>query len=167
MSNIIKKIIKEGIPFAIVIVIVLLIKQFIVTPIQVNGDSMYPTLKNGDLMLLNRLSYKFGSINRFDIVVADKGDSYVIKRVIGLPKDHIKYEENKLYVNDELIEETFLENNVITDDFEVYLEDCYFLMGDNRQISLDSRALGCFDISKIRGKTSFSFFPFNRFGFKN
>ena len=166
MVNVFKKIIKEGIPFVIIIVVVLLVKQFIVTPIQVNGDSMDPTLKNGDLMLLNRLSYKFGSINRFDIVVADKGDSYVIKRVIGLPYEHIKYENNKLYVNDEEIDEPYLNENVITEDFDVYLEDCYFLMGDNRQISLDSRALGCFSISKIRGKTSFSFFPFDRIGFK-
>ena len=128
---------------------------------------MYPTLKDGDLMLLNRLSYKFGNINRFDIVVLDKGDSYIIKRVIGLPGEHIKFEDNNLYVNDELIEESFLQSTVLTDDFEVYLEDdCYFAMGDNRQISLDSRALGCFDISKIRGKTSFSFFPFDRIGFK-
>ena len=163
-----KRIVKEVVPFVIIIIVVLLIKQFIVTPIQVNGDSMDPTLKNGDLMLLNRLSYKFGSVNRFDIVVVDKGDSYIIKRVIGLPGENIRYEDNKLYVNDELIEEPFLEIGKNTDDFEAFLpDDCYFLMGDNRQVSLDSRALGCFDISKIRGKTSFSFFPFNRFGFKS
>ena len=162
-----KKIIKEAVPFVIIIAIVLFIKQFIVTPIQVNGDSMYPTLKNGDLMILNRLSYKFGSINRFDIVVADKGDSYVIKRVIGLPGEKIEYVNNQLYVNDELIEEPFL-NDVTTEDFVVTLEDdCYFLMGDNREISLDSRALGCFEKSKIRGTTSLTFFPFNRFGFKS
>ena len=123
---------------------------------------------NSSKWSLNRLSYKFGSINRFDIVVVDKGDSYIIKRVIGLPGENIRYEDNKLYVNDELIEEPFLEIGKNTDDFEASLpDDCYFLMGDNRQVSLDSRALGCFDISKIRGKTSFSFFPFNRFGFKS
>ena len=164
--NTLKKIIKEGIPFVVIIAIVLLVKQFIVTPIQVNGDSMYPTLKDGDLMLLNRLTYQFGSINRFDIVVADKGDSYIIKRVIGLPGEHIKYDNNQLFINDELIQEPYL-HDVVTEDFEVYLDDnCYFLMGDNRQISLDSRALGCFELSEIRGKTSFSFFPFSRFGFK-
>lgn len=165
--DLLKRIIKEGIPFVVIILIVLFIKQFIVTPIQVKGDSMDPTLKNGDLMLLNRLSYTFGSINRFDIVVVDKGDSYLIKRVIGLPGEHIKYENNRLYVDDEEVKETFLPTGKITEDFEVYVDkDCYFLMGDNRQISLDSRALGCFDVSKIRGKTSFTFFPFNEFGFK-
>ena len=165
--DILKRIIKEGLPFVVIILVVLFIKQFIVTPVQVKGDSMDPTLKDGDLMLLNRLSYTFGSINRFDIVVVDKGDSYLIKRVIGLPGEHIKYEGNKLFVNDDEVEETFLPDGKETEDFEVYVSDnCYFVMGDNRQISLDSRAFGCFDESKIRGKTSFTFFPFDRLGFK-
>lgn len=163
----IKRVIKEVVPFIIIILSVLFVKQFIVTPIQVNGDSMDPTLKNGDLMLLNRLSYKFGSINRFDIVVIDKGDSYIIKRVIGLPGETIKFENNQLYINDAKVDEPFLPEGKTTHDFVAYASDnCYFVMGDNRQISLDSRELGCFDISDIRGKTSFSFFPFNRLGFK-
>ena len=164
----VKRIFKEAIPFVIIIAIVLLFKQFVATPIQVNGDSMYPTLKNGDLMLLNKLGYNFGSINRFDIVVVDKGDTYIIKRVIGLPGEHIEYIDSKLYIDGEEVEESFLEENVHTYDFEAYAtEDCYFVMGDNRPISLDSRELGCFDISKIKGKTSFTFFPFSRLGFKN
>ena len=163
-----KRIIKEVIPFVVIIAIVLLVKQFIVTPIQVNGDSMYPTLKDGDLMLLNKIGYSFGSINRFDIVVVDKGDSYIIKRVIGLPNELIEYKDNKLYVNDEEIEENFLGDTVYTADFSTYTsDDCYLVLGDNRSISLDSRELGCFDISTIKGKTSFTFFPFSRLGFKN
>lgn len=164
----VKRILKEVIPFIAIIVIVLLIKQYIVTPIQVNGDSMYPTLKDGDLMLLNEIGYNFGSINRFDIVVVDKGDSLIIKRVIGLPNETIKYEDNKLYINGEEIKETYLDDSVETVDFETINGDnCYFVMGDNRSVSLDSRALGCFDYSRIKGKTSFTFFPFTRFGFKN
>ena len=163
----IKRIISEAIPFVIIILVVLLVKQFVVTPIQVNGDSMYPTLKNGDLMLLNRLTYKFGSINRFDIVVVDKGDSYIIKRVIALPGETIISKDNKIYINGEELEQPFLQDGVETYNFEATVtDDCYFVMGDNRPISLDSRELGCFDISKIRGKTSFSFFPFDRIGFK-
>ena len=165
--DLIKRIIKEAIPFVIIIICVLSVKQFIVTPIQVNGDSMDPTLKDGDLMLLNRLSYNFGSINRFDIVVVDKEDSYIIKRVIGLPGEIVKFEDNKLYINDEEIEEYYLDDTVLTNDFVAYIDDdCYFVMGDNRQVSSDSRALGCFDISKIKGKTSLTFFLFFRFGFK-
>ena len=168
MSDTIRKVIKEVIPFVIIIICVLLVKQFIVTPIQVNGDSMYPTLKDGDLMLLNRIGYKFGSINRFDIVVVDSGDSYIIKRVIGLPGETVKFQNNVLYIDDEIIEETFLEEGKYTNDFEYSVsENCYFVMGDNRERSRDSREFGCFEESKIKGKTSLTFFPFNRLGFKN
>jgi len=168
MKEKVKRIIKEVIPYFVIIIFVLLIKQFVVTPIQVNGDSMDPTLKNGDLMILNKLSYKLGSINRFDIVVIDKDDTYIIKRVIGLPGEIVKYENNKLYINGAEMEEGFLPEGKETNDFEYNVKDnCYFVMGDNRQISLDSRELGCFDISKIKGKTSLSFFPFNRFGYKS
>ena len=79
-----KRIIKELIPYIFIIIFVLLLKTYVMTPIQVNGDSMDPTLKDGDFMILNKLGYRLGSINRFDIVVIDKDDSYIIKRIIGL-----------------------------------------------------------------------------------
>ena len=168
MMDTLKRIIKGTIPYVVIIIFVLLLKTYIVTPIQVNGDSMDPTLKDGDFMILNKLGYKLGNINRFDIVVIDKKDTYIIKRVIGLPGETVKYEDNKLFINGVNIEESFLPEGKITNDFEYKVADnCYFVMGDNRQISLDSRELGCFDISLIRGKTSLSFFPFNRFGFKS
>ena len=163
-----KRIIKEAIPFVIIIAVVLFIKNFIVMPVQVKGDSMYPTLKDGDLMFLNKIGYSFGSINRFDIVVIDKGDTYIIKRVIGLPNETIKYEDNVLYINGEVVEEPHLPEGTMTEDFYYIIpEDNYFVMGDNRKNSLDSRGLGCFESSQIRGKTSLTFFPFSRFGFKN
>lgn len=162
-----KRIIKEAIPYVLIVIFVLLIKTYIVTPVQVNGDSMYPTLKSGDLMILNKLSYKLGKIHRFDIVVIDKEDTYIIKRVIGLPGETVKYQDNILYIDDMQVEEPFLQEGKMTNNFEYKVDDnCYFVMGDNREISLDSRELGCFDISKIRGQTSLSFFPFDRFGFK-
>ena len=168
MNDKIKGIIKEVIPYLVIIICVLLVKQFVVSPIQVNGDSMDPTLQDGDLMILNKLSYKLGSINRFDIVVIDKEDTYIIKRVIGLPGEKIEYKDNKLYINDEEIEEGFLPSGKVTMDFVTQVgKNCYFVMGDNRQISLDSRELGCFEMDQIKGKTSLSFFPFDRFGFKS
>ena len=167
MKDKIKRVIKEVFPYIAIIVVVLFIKSYIVSPIQVKGDSMDPTLKDGDLMILNKLSYKVGDIKRFDIVVIDNGNSNIIKRVIGLPGEVVKFEDNKLYINDSEIEESFLPEGKITNDFEYKVSDnCYFVMGDNRQISQDSRAFGCFDISKIMGRTSLTFFPFDRFGYK-
>ena len=163
----IKKSIKELAPFVAIIVLVLLIKNFIVTPIQVNGASMDPTLAEGDIMILNKISYKIHGIKRFDIVVIKAKDTLLIKRVIGLPKETVKVENNKLYINGEELEQDFLDDEELTNDFETYVnEDCYFVMGDNREISLDSRELGCFNISDIEGTTTLTVFPFNRLGNK-
>ncbi len=162
-----KGIFREILPFAIIIVVVLLVKNFIMTPIQVNGDSMYSTLKNGDIMILNKIGYKLHSLKRFEIVVIKNNDTLLIKRIIGLPGETVKVEKNILYIDGEEVSQPFLDANNLTNDFETVVgEDCYFVMGDNRDISLDSRELGCFDISKIQGTTSLTIFPFDRFGGK-
>lgn len=160
-------VLKEIISLAIVIIIVLLIKQFVVTPVQINGDSMLPTLDDGDVMILNKISYKISGIKRFDMVVIDNNDTLLIKRVIGLPGETISVKDNKLFVNGKEVEQKFLSKDEITDDFEtVVTDDCYFVLGDNRDISLDSRELGCFNINEIQGTTSLTIYPFNRFGTK-
>ena len=163
-----KSYLKEILSFALIIIGVLLIKRYVVTPIEVSGDSMYSTLKDGDIMILNKISYKIHGIKRFDVVVIRSNDSLIIKRVIGLPNEIIRIKDNKLYINDVLIEQNFLDDKEKTIDFKYEtVDDCYFVMGDNRDISKDSRELGCFDISKIEGTTSFTIFPFTRIGFKN
>ena len=163
-----KRIIKEVLPFVIVIAVVLLFKSFIMTPVQVQGDSMEPTLNEGDILILNKVSYKLHGIKRFSIVVIDNDGTNLIKRVIGLPGETVKVENNKLFIDGKLVEQDFLERKQITEDFEITLEDgYYFVMGDNRNISLDSRSLGPFHKSKIKGTASFVIFPFNRIGGKN
>ncbi len=167
IKNKISNMIKEFAPFIAIIVIVLLIKQFIVTPVQVNGASMDPTLANGDIMILNKISYKIHGINRFDIVVIRANDTLLIKRIIGLPNETVKVEDNKLYINGEEIEQDFLSEDELTNNFETTVkEDCYFVLGDNRNLSLDSRSLGCFKYEDILGTTSLTIFPFNRIGNK-
>lgn len=164
-----KKIIKDIYPYIIILIIVILVKSYLITPVQVNGDSMYNTLYNNDIMILNKIGYKFDNIKRFDIVVIDYNDKYLIKRVIGLPGEKVKIADNKLYINDEYVEEYFLDASVITDDYElngVIPEGYYFVMGDNREISLDSRRLGVFSKDQIEGKATLTIFPFTRFGFK-
>ena len=164
------KYIKEVLSYVIIIVLVLLFKHYIISPIRVDGDSMNPTLKNGDIMLLNEIGYKRGGVDRFDIVVIDTEDDVIIKRVIGLPGDRIKYVDNKLYVNDKEVEEPF--EHDVTHNFElielgtdnVPINE-YFVLGDNRNNSKDSRIIGFIKDYQIRGKVIKTvLFPFSRWG---
>ena len=162
------KYLKEVISFLVIIVLVLLFKRYIMMPVKVSGASMRDTLWNRDIMLLSRFSNFFGDYNRFDIVVVDNNNSYLIKRIIGLPTEEVEVLDNKLYINGKYVEETFLRENTETKDFKVVVpKDSYFLMGDNRELSYDSRELGSISKDKIMGKTSLVIFPFKRFGFKS
>ena len=158
------KLLKEAIPYIIIILVVLIIRTFIVTPIKVNGLSMYDTLKGDEIMIL----WKLGKIERYDIVVADVkvsgSDDVVIKRVYGLPGETISCEEGKIYINGNRIEDEYGYRE--TSDFgPVTLgENEYFLLGDNREISLDSRVFGAVTKEEIEGTTNFILFPFKKFG---
>ena len=159
------KIIKEIIPYVIVIILVLLFKKFLYTPIRVNGESMMKTLHDGDIMILNIIDYKVHGLKRFDIVVVDEGDELIIKRVIGLPGDTVEYKNNKLYINGKKVNDKYASEK--TEDFSVLVpKNEYFVLGDNRTNSLDSRAFGTFSSNKIMGKTNMTIFPFSRWGKK-
>ena len=164
MSDTIKRICKEYIPYLVIIILVLLFKQFFFAPVRVNGTSMDNTLKDKDILLLNIIDYKVNNnIKRYDIVVIDIEEEFLIKRVIGLPGEVVKCIDNKLYINDKLIKEDYAKGK--TSDFEVKVKEGeYFVLGDNREVSLDSRAFGSFKREQIRGKTTHFFFPFNKFG---
>ena len=158
-------IIKEIVPYVIVIILVLLFKKFLYTPIRVNGESMMKTLHDGDIMILNIIDYKVHGVKRFDIVVVDEGDELIIKRVIGLPGDTVEYKNNKLYRNGKKVNDKYASEK--TEDFSVLVpKNEYFVLGDNRTNSLDSRAFGTFSSKKIKGKTSMIVFPFSRWGKK-
>ena len=160
-----KKILKEYLPYVVIIIVVLIIKSNVVAPIRVNGKSMNNTLKNGDIMILDIIGYRTSKLKRFDIVVIDNGKDYLIKRVIGLPNEEIEYIDNKLYINGKLVKDKYGKGN--TNDFKLKVNDnSYYVLGDNREDSLDSRFYGSFNKKKILGKTSFTIFPFNRFGNK-
>ena len=156
---------KELLPYLITIIVVLLFKQFLFAPIKVNGDSMYSTLKDKDIMILDKINYRFNQIKRFDIVVVDADYELLIKRVIGLPGEKIEIKNNKLYINDKFVKQNFKYKE--TEDFVYKIpKDDYFVMGDNRTNSLDSRYFGSFKRKKIIGKTNLTVFPFSRFGRK-
>ena len=163
------KIMKNILSYVVVIIIALLIKYFVFSPIRVNGRSMYPTLLDGDIMILNEIGYYLNGVNRFDIVVVKTDDDKIIKRVIGLPGETVEYKDNKLFINGEEIKEDF--SHDITHNFS--LEDIgetiipdgyYFVVGDNRGDSKDSRIIGFVSSKQIMGKTSFIIFPFSRIG---
>lgn len=156
---------KEIFPYVVILVVVILIRSFIVTPIKVNGQSMYDTLEGNEVMLLNKL----GRIDRYDIVVTKlmengKKVDTLIKRVYGLPGEKIKCEKGVLYVNDHKIDDPYA--NGVTSDFEEVrlASDEYFVLGDNRAISLDSHIFGPVKRKDIEGVTSFVLWPFTKFG---
>ena len=153
------------------------IRFFLFTPIVVDGESMMPTLENGDRMIVSKIGYMIGEPDRFDIVVfhAPEGKDY-IKRVIGLPGDHVEYIDDQLYINGEAYEEPYLDDKkaqlvegTLTEDFTLEektgvseIPDGYvFVMGDNRRYSKDSRHIGLVDQKEIIGSTSLIFWPLN------
>jgi signal peptidase I len=178
-----KEMFKEIMPYIIIIIFVVLIRTFIMTPIDVSGESMYPTLHNKDIMLLYKLRLKTVGIRRFDIVVIDTDEGKLIKRVIGLPGEKIQYkiEDNGdsrkaiLLINGEVVEENFISDTArvntckyddtdICDNEITIPEGEYYVMGDNRGVSKDSRMIGTISKKDIKGITSFVILPFNRFG---
>lgn len=153
-----KNIIKEFLPYVIIVVIVLLIRAFLVTPIRVNGPSMNDTLADKEIMLL----YKVGKIEREDIVVIDKSyeGKKIIKRVIALPGETIECQDGVIYINGKEYDDKYATN--ATSDFDlIELEDDeYFVLGDNRMNSEDARDLGPVNEKLIEGKTNLVIFPF-------
>ncbi len=156
------KFIQSLIPYIIIIVVVVFIRTFIVTPIKVDGNSMHPTLEGDEIMLLNKL----GHIDRFDIVVAkiEEKDNNFIKRVIALPGETIEIKDNKIYINGEILDEDFGYGITYNIDAITLGSDEYFLLGDNRIISLDSRSFGPISKKEILGTTDFVMFPFSKIG---
>lgn len=156
------KIIKNMLPYIIIIIVVILVRTFIATPVRVNGTSMYPTLKGDEIMLLNKL----GHIDRFDIVVLkiDGKEDNLIKRIIGLPGESIEIMNGDIYINDKKIEDKYGYGDTYDIDKITLKKDEYFILGDNRKISLDSRVFGTINKNEIKGTTNFIMYPFKSFG---
>lgn len=168
----IKEFIKDGLKYIILIIAVLITIVYILSVQQVLGPSMQPTLNENDIILINKLKYRLFDIERFEIVVLDYNDSkYLIKRVIGIPGDNIEYNDNILYINGKVVEETFLKD-IITDNFSLsdlgyttIPEDMYLVLGDNRGNSMDGRDFGLINKSQIKGKVSFRIWPLTEIKF--
>lgn len=168
MSDKTKSQIKSLIPYIVIIISVILIRTFIATPVQVDGASMYPTLNDKEILILKKYDKSY---DRFDIVVFDYNNVRLIKRIIGLPGDTVSYRNNKLYINGKYVEEPFLKDSIETTDFDITKlgvkeipKGYYFVLGDNRTNSTDSRIIGLVSEKDIKGTTNFAVFPINDFG---
>lgn len=151
----------------------LLISSFIISHTRVPTESMKYTIYPGDHLIVNRIPYYYRNPERGEIVVFTYQEDHLIKRVIGLPGDVIDIINNKVYVNGEAIEESpYLEEGVKTYlysgsaiDFPYEVPtDYYFMMGDNRVNSKDSRVFGPIPRTDIIAKAGFRIFPFKRIG---
>ena len=159
-------------------VIAFLITRFVIRRNTVKGTSMVPTLYHRDEIFVEKISRLFaGGLKRYDIVTADTDrkasdgeEMIIIKRVIGLPGERVRIENGHVYINDRQLEEPYLPESVRTyphnpDYANVLLgEDEYYLLGDNRENSQDSRDIGAVSRGDIEGKLLIRFYPFSRFG---
>ena len=165
-DNKVIKFIKELIPYLVILIIVLVLRTYVFTPIKVNGTSMVPTLDGGEFMLLTK--YNKNDLNRNDIVIVTIKHSDVkediIKRIIAMPGETISCKDGIIYINSKKVEEKY--GKGVTNDFEkVKLgKDEYFVLGDNRANSLDSSEFGPIKKSQIKGKANLVVFPFDEFG---
>ena len=158
--------VKELMPYIIILIVVVLIRTFVVTPVRVDGSSMYPTLKNGNLLILKKYD---NSYERFDIVVVKMGKERIVKRIIGLPGESIKYTSNHLFINGKKIDlkkyDFDTENFDLTDlELSKIPKNSYFVLGDNRSNSMDSRYFGPVSKEDIIGSTDLRFWPLNKIG---
>jgi signal peptidase I len=160
---------------AAALAVAVVVKTFLFQAFYIPSESMEPTLKPGDRVLVNKLSYKVHPIHRGDIVVfkrppaetSDPAIKDLIKRVIGLPGDTIESIDNKVYINGKPLNEPYLEPGTPTASLikHVIAPGEYFVMGDNRTNSKDSRFIGAIPGSLIVGRAFVRVWPFSGFGF--
>src|SRR5699024_1432187 len=183
----VKKVILDWIVSIVVAVsLVLLIINFVAKSYTVKVDSMDPTLKDGERVVVNLIGQKLGSLEKGNVIVfhATKENDYV-KRVIGTPGDEIEYKDDQLIVNGKKVDEPYLDYNekhklgeYITGSLETkdinqvdgknkIPKDKLLVLGDNREVSKDSRSFGLIDKDQVVGKVSFRYWPLNemKFGF--
>jgi len=155
------------------LVIALLIKTFLFQAFYIPSESMVPTLKVHDRVLVNKLSYKLHPVHRDDIVVfkapknSDPGIDDLVKRVIGLPGESVSGHGGHVYINGKELKEPYLHNDVFTSDFSAVKipADHYWVMGDNRGNSRDSRVFGTIAKHEIVGRVFVSIWPLGRLTF--
>ncbi|KMT22487.1 signal peptidase I [Clostridium cylindrosporum] len=189
-KNLMKEIMSWVLSILIAFFISILLNSKVVAKVRVKQSSMENTLKANQQLIIDKLSYNFTSPKRGDIIIflenqhkrsiiddamifikdlGNKGDnnSRLVKRVIGVPGDKIDIKDGHVYVNGEKILENYVKGETFSQDlkFPIKVEnDKLFVLGDNRPVSLDSRAFGPIDYDQVEGKAVFRVYPFDKLG---
>lgn len=144
---------------AVVIITSIVVFRVLTTPIQVVGISMFPTYKEGQLNLVNRVSYWFAQPQRFDVVAVDVRslgtNAVLLKRVIALPKEKIEIKDGEVYVNGNMLDEPYVRARFPWKEAYQLSDNEYFVIGDNRAMSLENHTHGAVDRKFIMGKVLF------------
>ncbi len=167
------------------LIIFIVIRTFLFSNYVVEGESMMPTLQDGNKLVVNKIGYQIGELHRFDVVVfhANEKEDYV-KRIIGLPGDKIEYKNDKLYINGDYYPEPYLDKykkqyigSKLTGDFtlkeitekQTVPKGKIFVLGDNRRGSMDSRYFGFVNKEQVVGKVDLRYWPLQEWDvqFKN
>lgn len=150
-------------------VLAFLLKTFVVGNFWIPSESMVPTIEVNDKVIVTNFSYWFNEPERGDVIVfkypMDPKTDY-IKRCIGLPGETVEFKDSQLYINGEAVDEPYLPDDLVFEDYgpvEVP-EGQYFMCGDNRNHSADSRVWGFLEEDLIIGKAQIIYWPFDRFG---
>jgi len=152
---------------AIAVVLAVIIRVFLFQPFFIPSGSMEPTLIEGDRIIVSKIHYRLGNPKRGEIIVfkypVDPKKDF-IKRVIGLPGETLEIRDSKLYINGEFVEQPFLPPGLSYGSYGPVTipEGQYFMMGDNRNNSEDSRFWGMLPQENIIGKTLLIYWPVNR-----
>ena len=155
------------------LVVALVVKTFLIQAFYIPSESMVPSLKVGDRVLVNKLSYTTGDIERGDVVVfarpggpGSDGIEDLIKRVVGLPGETVEGRDGRVYVDGEELPETYLPDGVETSAFPPYEvpEDHVWVMGDNRGASDDSRRFKAVPTSDVVGRAFVIIWPLTELG---
>ena len=172
MSEPVRSIISNVLYIAAVLLFSFLIVRYVGQRTEVIGSSMVPTLEDGNQLITDKITYRFREPERFDIVVFPHGpnNEYYIKRIIGMPGETVEIsEDGTIYIDGEVLEEDYGYGNTTPQEMSggiTLSEDEYFVLGDNREVSLDSRyaEVGNVPRSIIIGRAWLRLYPFDQFG---